>query len=590
MTDILGPASADHATNTRPADGRTFGANDTWFQPCSTSTSNDGTEIDADWLNGLLASLRGLYRANGNTISGPPVVAEDNADAAIKNAVLHLIQRGQQNFAVATMGSANAYSITLSPAPAELKAGMRVWVAIPTANTGASTLAINGTTKTIVGLDGAAMAAGDLPASIVGLVYDGTNLVLENGRYAGLVHYGIDGGTANTLTVSTWSPAMPITPAGTVALVKVNASNLAASTLNGVAIKRVTGAALEAGDLVAGGMAILINDGTNWQLANPSATPAASGTFSYNAMAKYYVSQAQNGKFIIGNSASAMAISTDGGATASVITDPFAALSTFSRCIGISADGQNIVLGAHPYSIVAGGKIAVSTNGGSSFTMRTTPAGLTYLATAQSMSEAGAIVAVYSSNIYLSTDHGVTWSTIGAGVATYLTAAISGDGTRIIAGGALTGNIYVFNNSGTLLNTISTGYNFVAVLGANTNGTRFAATAINTFGGAVKFFISLDGSSISEADWSQSMSLNSLPLSGGVGADGTFTAYGSIVGAMSSPDGVIWTGVPPITYDDNGALVSTASYGAGTPSYANTVTGVDRSNGSLIISNVTFNS
>ncbi|GGG48174.1 hypothetical protein [Chelatococcus composti] len=72
MTDLLGPASALNAVTTRPTDTRIFGEDDTWFKDCSSSTANDGTRIEADFLNGILAQLRAAIVGMGIPI--------DNAD------------------------------------------------------------------------------------------------------------------------------------------------------------------------------------------------------------------------------------------------------------------------------------------------------------------------------------------------------------------------------------------------------------------------------------------------------------------------------------------------------------------------------
>lgn len=72
MTDLIGPASALNATVLRPPDTRVFGGTDTWFQPCSGPNVNDGTQVQAVYLNGLLAQIRRAIRGMG--------IAENNAD------------------------------------------------------------------------------------------------------------------------------------------------------------------------------------------------------------------------------------------------------------------------------------------------------------------------------------------------------------------------------------------------------------------------------------------------------------------------------------------------------------------------------
>lgn len=72
MTDLLGFANALNAVTARPADARVFGAVDTWGKNCSAPGANDGTQITADYLNGVLAQLRRAIRGMG--------VTENNAD------------------------------------------------------------------------------------------------------------------------------------------------------------------------------------------------------------------------------------------------------------------------------------------------------------------------------------------------------------------------------------------------------------------------------------------------------------------------------------------------------------------------------
>lgn len=76
----------------------------------------------------------------------------------------------------ADSGSANAYVVTLANAPASYVAGLHVAVKIGAANTGASTLNVNGLgVVSIKRVDGTALVAGDLPAgAIIEMRYTGT--------------------------------------------------------------------------------------------------------------------------------------------------------------------------------------------------------------------------------------------------------------------------------------------------------------------------------------------------------------------------------------------------------------------------------
>ena len=77
----------------------------------------------------------------------------------------------------ADTGSANAYAITPSPALTQYITGMPFSFSAANANTGASTLDINGLgAKAIVLPNGAALAGGEIAAGrIVTVIYDGTN-------------------------------------------------------------------------------------------------------------------------------------------------------------------------------------------------------------------------------------------------------------------------------------------------------------------------------------------------------------------------------------------------------------------------------
>ena len=176
MTDILGPANAPFAVTTRPAESRTFMTDDSWFKDCSSSEAEDGTDVQASWLNGVVASLRSVARANGALFDSSPVVPDAGTDdALLLKAIQQLIQRGQQLYGV-DAGSANAMIVSLTPALREYKAGVAIRVKAAVANTGATQININGLgARNIVHPDGSALAANDVAANeIIELVYDGT--------------------------------------------------------------------------------------------------------------------------------------------------------------------------------------------------------------------------------------------------------------------------------------------------------------------------------------------------------------------------------------------------------------------------------
>lgn len=83
-------------------------------------------------------------------------------------------------YGVAT-GSANAYSVTLNPAPTSYVEGMAIAVKINVNNTGASTINVNGLgAKAIKKSNGDDVSVGNLKAgSIYTMRYNGTNFILQ---------------------------------------------------------------------------------------------------------------------------------------------------------------------------------------------------------------------------------------------------------------------------------------------------------------------------------------------------------------------------------------------------------------------------
>ncbi|WP_298165139.1 hypothetical protein [Novosphingobium sp.] len=218
---------------------------------------------------------------------------------------------------IADTGSVNALAGTSSPAPTALVAGMQVAIQIANTNTGAVTFNYAGLGVKNVLSEGNAVKAGQMVAGqIYLLMYDGTQWELlsvgldvpASTAQAGIVilaangdvvagtdtgkavtsqgvaravqsggyNYAADSGSANTITIAL-TPAPTAYSAGLVVEVKMNATNTGATTINvnGLGAKTVqfNGAALTAGQLVAGQIYSMVYDGTNFQVASP---PSAS--------------------------------------------------------------------------------------------------------------------------------------------------------------------------------------------------------------------------------------------------------------------------------------------------------------------------
>jgi hypothetical protein len=200
--DIVGPANAPNSTTIRPADTRTFGATDTWAKDCSSPTANDGTKIQAGWLNGWMGQLRNLVRGNGQTAASADIVTQDNSDDSMAlKAIQHLIQRGLPKYGVDT-GAANTLVVSLSPALAEYKAGLVVHVLVNKSSTSASTINFNGLgAKSITHVDGAALVADDLVGGELAMLgYDGTKfqkLGIQAGILSANTTYFVNGTTGS---------------------------------------------------------------------------------------------------------------------------------------------------------------------------------------------------------------------------------------------------------------------------------------------------------------------------------------------------------------------------------------------------------
>ena len=189
---------------------------------------------------------------------------------------------GFNNYAVSTT-SPNTYTASLTPGPTIYAAGMMVLVNFTNTNTGAATLNINSLGAiNIKNTDGSSLNAGDINAGAVSiLIYDGTNFelinpnlqsALQNGSYT----YATSSSAANTYSATLAHPPAAYT-AGLTALIKFTNANTGAATINlnslgAKNIKHLDGSALNSGDIASGMIALLIYDGTNFQLVglNPA--------------------------------------------------------------------------------------------------------------------------------------------------------------------------------------------------------------------------------------------------------------------------------------------------------------------------------
>lgn len=128
-----------------------------------------GTQVTAEWLNGLQEELLAV-------IEGAGFPANSAAWTQLYSAIRKLVQRQQSNYAVAG-GTANALTVALSPAVTSLAelVGMPLRIRATLGNTGDVTVAVNGLAAIPVRQVGLPLPAGVVaPGDIVHLVYDGT--------------------------------------------------------------------------------------------------------------------------------------------------------------------------------------------------------------------------------------------------------------------------------------------------------------------------------------------------------------------------------------------------------------------------------
>lgn len=242
-------------------------------------SATTGTQVtptpDSGYVGGYVVTVAygqtTIVNANISTYPGAPFIS---TPASISN-----IQSGIYIYA-ASASSPNTYVATLSPAIAALSTGMHVFIRFTNANTGAATLNLNGLgAKSIKNGDGSALSYAEIqPNQIAVLVYDGTNFQLINPSSAlmqnGLPIYASSTTAANTYTASL-TPALLSLTAGTTLRVKFTNTNTGSATLNvdglgAVTIKNADGTNLESGEIASGQVAVLIYDGTNFQLINPN--------------------------------------------------------------------------------------------------------------------------------------------------------------------------------------------------------------------------------------------------------------------------------------------------------------------------------
>lgn len=263
------------------------------------------TNTGASTININSLGSKNITYSNGSTLAPSDLVAGGIAILTYDGTAFQVKNPESGNFAPSAVqnnsyiygndgGSANAYTLTTTPAVASYTAGLGVIVKIANANTGACTLNVSGLgTKNIKLINGSNPSAGDIVSGMEAwFLYDGTNFQLMNPSYSKTIQnniyvYGVDGGSANAYTITT-TPAVTSYVEGLGVIVKITNANTGASTLNVSSlgtknIKLTNGNDPDANDLVSGMVARLIYDGTNFQLMNPTLQSKFLGLTSYAA-------------------------------------------------------------------------------------------------------------------------------------------------------------------------------------------------------------------------------------------------------------------------------------------------------------------
>lgn len=189
MTDLLGPANIQNAVTTRPADPRVFGADDTWMKNCTSSLLRDGTAMDANFFNKMLAQMRNAIRGMGITVNNAD---DDMLLKAIKSIGIRGCVAG---------GTANAITGAFTPPVNALSIFLPLMVKITAQNTGPVTFQADATAaKSVKWSDGSDLAAADLRVgAIIFLIYDGVSYQVIGLIKAPSVNTGVIGFQTNVV-------------------------------------------------------------------------------------------------------------------------------------------------------------------------------------------------------------------------------------------------------------------------------------------------------------------------------------------------------------------------------------------------------
>jgi hypothetical protein len=204
----------------------------------------------------------------------------DTTDQVINSQLLNL-------FAGVDTGVANAYIVNFNSPYSAYTNGEVLYFIPANANTGASTINVNGLgVVSIINQNGSALAANELLAGQVAtILYYNGNFLLIQGAQQGLVSWGgNDTGTTNAYVVALTNQYFAYQPGNVLFFIPSN-TNTGASTINvkGLGPQNIfgpTGGTLQPGWITSGNIAEIIYTGTSFRLVNPT---HAFGTFTCTA-------------------------------------------------------------------------------------------------------------------------------------------------------------------------------------------------------------------------------------------------------------------------------------------------------------------
>lgn len=271
--DLFGPTVAAQGVTVRPSETRVHGANDTFFKECTSEEIDDGTQVEAVWLNQIMELLRKVSRGNGQTGLAADIVPDvNNDDTILLRAIQHLIQRNQPRWCIDT-GSQNTVVGAPTPALAEYKAGMEIDALIAADCTGPSTANFSALGPVAIKRsDGGDLQAKDMRTGMIAkLQYTGSVWQLTNSQQSVIKVL-----TANTTFYVNTSTGHDTNYNGTAAVV---------SGVNGPfkTIQRAVNEAFKFGPSATYGVTIIVADGTYAEAVATVQTPGPQVTIEGNA-------------------------------------------------------------------------------------------------------------------------------------------------------------------------------------------------------------------------------------------------------------------------------------------------------------------